>query len=66
MNFCESFVETVPSLEIVASYTTSFRCFDGSYALVSGADLTLEYDYGYRQFQVRMPPLSTSIFYSYL
>ena len=39
---------------MIASYTTSFQCSDGSYVLISGDNLTLEYDYGYSYSQVRM------------
>ena len=46
--------EAVYQLEIRASYTTPFLCFDGSYALIGGADLTLEYDYGFHYSEVRM------------
>ena len=52
-------------LGITGSYSTSFRCFDGSYALINGADLTLEYEYGLSVSEVRMT-LSRLIFYSYV
>ena len=57
--FCEHigtyfFLEVVHQLEMTASYETSFRCSDGSYALISGDNLTLVYDYGYKYSQVRM------------
>ena len=48
------FAEFVYQLEIKASYTTPFPCLDGSYALISGVDLTLVYDYGYNYTDVRM------------
>ena len=52
---CSNFLlGVVYPLEITASYTTSFRCFDGSYALIGGADLTLEYDYGYSYTEVKI------------
>ena len=44
----------VCQLEIRGSYTTTFQCSNGSYALIGGADLTLEYDYGYSYSQVRV------------
>ena len=53
--FLEPETEEVNSPEqLRASYKTPFECFDGSYALISGADLTLEYDYGYQYSEVRM------------
>ena len=52
--------EVVHQLEMAASYTTSDRCHNGSYALIGGATLTLEYDYGYSNHDVRMA-LSTVI-----
>ena len=48
------FVGAVHQLEMEGLYTTSFLCFDGSYALISGANLTLQYDYRHNQLQVRM------------
>ena len=45
---------------MTCSYTTSFHCFDGSYALIEGADLTLEYDFGHSNNDVRIT-LSTNI-----
>ena len=58
-----SFVDVVHQLEIKGSYTTSYQCSDGSYALITGADLTLEYDYGYTYNQVRIS-YCTSILFS--
>ena len=48
------FAESVHQLKINASYTTSFQCFDGSYALISGDTLTLEYDFGFSYKDVSM------------
>ena len=48
------FTGVVYPLEINATYTTSFQCQDGSYALISGADLTLKYDYGHSVKHVRI------------
>ena len=47
------FSDVVYPMEMKASYTTPFRCLNGSYALIRGADLTLEYDYGYNYSKVR-------------
>ena len=41
-------------MEIKASYKTSFQCHNGTFALIGGADLTLEYDYGYNYSKVRV------------
>ena len=46
--------------EMYASYTTSFQCFDGSYALIGGADLTLKYQYGLSYDKVRITLLIIS------
>ena len=48
------FTGAASQLEITASYTTSFRCTNGSYALISGDNLTLKFDYGYNVSQVRI------------
>ena len=49
------FVDVVYQLEIIASYMTSYECLNGGYGLIGGANLTLEYDYGYNYFEVRIP-----------
>ena len=54
------FTGAVSSLEINGSYTTSFQCADGGYALIRGDNLTLEYNYGHNQSEVSMT-LSTII-----
>ena len=48
------FTGAASQLEITASYTTSFRCTNGSYALISGDNLSLKYDYGCNISQVRI------------
>ena len=50
--FCEQivlciFTGAASQLEMKASYTTSFKCSDGSYALFRGDNLTLVFEYGY-------------------
>ena len=61
MNKTFILADVVHQLEITGSYTTSFECLDGSYALISGDNLTLEYNYGYTYTEVRMT-LSKNIF----
>ena len=48
------FVGAVHQLEITTSYTTPYQCSNGSYALISGTNLTLEYDYKHHYSKVRM------------
>ena len=59
------FTDAVSLIHITASYTTPFKCSDGSYALISGTNLTIEYNYGHSRSEVRMT-LSTDISPNYI
>ena len=49
-----NFTEAVQMLQMNMSYTTPFRCTNGSYALISGKKFTFEFNYGHRFSEVRM------------
>ena len=53
-------------LKITTSYRTSSQCSDGSYALIGGANLTLEYNYGHNYSRVRrtLPTILFSVIIS--
>ena len=59
------FTEAVSLIQITASYTTPFKCVDGSYALINGTNLTIEYNYGHNFSEVRII-LSTIISPNYI
>ena len=68
--FKNCFPAATHALNFTSSYTTSFPCDDGSYALIEGANMTLEYDFGFSHYKVRkrlstiISQLSINIFFN--